>query len=174
MELDKTSVAIILGAGAALVVYALASVKIAQKADTPALLSDDPATRPGASRGIRNRNPGNIEYRDANQWLGQVGTDGRFAVFSDHHYGLRAMARILHNDLAAGKATIAELVNEWAPPIENDTGAYIAHVASFTGIDPDVPLRRSQVPVVMAAMVKHENGYQPYPMAVIEAAERAA
>ena len=34
-----------------------------------------------SARGIRNNNPGNLEYSKTNPWVGQTGDDGRFAKF---------------------------------------------------------------------------------------------
>ena len=52
---------------------------------------------PKQSRGYRNCNPGNIDYNERNRWQGQVGIEarGRFAVFSEHRWGIRAIAVLL-------------------------------------------------------------------------------
>ena len=34
-------------------------------------------------RGIRNNNPGNIEFNEANPWSGSAGHDGRFIKFKE-------------------------------------------------------------------------------------------
>ena len=119
-------------------------------------------------RGLRNNNPGNIDYNPRNQWQGQTGSDGRFATFSEPVYGIRAMARILKNDIAAGKNTIAALISEWAPASENNTQAYIASVSQQTGIAPGQPIGAAQLPAVIAAMIRHENGSNPYSADIIQ------
>ncbi|HDF2344629.1 TPA: structural protein, partial [Morganella morganii] len=51
------------------------------------------------SRGIRNNNPGNIDYRPANNWKGQLPYDKsiepRFCRFSAPEYGIRAIIALL-------------------------------------------------------------------------------
>ncbi|HFX8036006.1 TPA: hypothetical protein ACIF5E_004931, partial [Escherichia coli] len=43
------------------------------------------------ARGIRNNNPGNLEYSKTNPWVGQTGDDGRFAKFETPEHGIRAL-----------------------------------------------------------------------------------
>src|SRR5580765_8407530 len=50
-------------------------------------------------RGIRNNNPGNIDYNANNDWVGKVpkekNTDSRFEQFTDYKYGVRALIMLL-------------------------------------------------------------------------------
>ena len=52
---------------------------------------------PRASRGYRNRNPGNIEHSPANKWLGldDPPSDGRFCRFVSHEHGIREAGPML-------------------------------------------------------------------------------
>lgn len=117
-------------------------------------------------RGIRNHNPGNI--RDTGDpWVGVTGSDGAFEVFSAPVYGLRALAKILLGYQSRyGLSTVAQLINRWAPPVENDTGAYVDAVARELGVSAStgVDLRASPAFLanLVAAIVRHENGQQPY------------
>lgn len=123
------------------------------------------------ARGIRNNNPLNIEYNAANQWNGQTGTDGRFATFDTPHNGIRAGARLMRNyDRKYGLNTVRGIVSRWAPPNENDTTAYVSSVAKRSGLFPDMLLEPNDYPALIAAMIYHENGQQPYDMALITAA----
>jgi len=90
-----------------------------------------------ASRGIRNNNPGNIEW--GSPWQGLVAhdkrTDPRFAQFIDPASGIRALARVLvtYQDKRRAKDgspidTVAEFIERWAPPFENNTQAYTGEV----------------------------------------------
>ncbi len=116
-------------------------------------------------RGIRNCNPGNIE-RTTVRWKGMAADqsgDPRFIVFTAPEWGLRAIARILMGDWREGQNTIASLIQEWAPPHENDTAAYIAAVGKACGVDPYRPCNvPALLPKIIAAIVRHENGVQPY------------
>lgn len=94
-------------------------------------------------RGVRNRNVLNIEYKPENQWLGQTGSDGRYATFSAHPdgefvYGLRAGARLLKNySTRYGINTVAGIISRFAPAHENPTDIYIVNVARGLGIPPE-------------------------------------
>lgn len=121
------------------------------------------------ARGLRNNNPGNIE-RSGVTWQGMANdqsSDSRFIVFASPEYGIRAMARVLKNYVAQGYNTVQEIINRWAPPIENDTGAYVRAVAANVGVDPNTPIDASHMPGIIAAIIQHENGMQPYSAEVI-------
>lgn len=116
-------------------------------------------------RGIRNNNAGNIRATgNWQEWQGAIGKDEQgFIIFDTPENGLRAMARILRNyrDLYQIN-TVEGIINRWAPPVENDTGSYIEHVASAIGIDKNKPLETFDYPALMAVITRHENGQQPY------------
>ena len=97
-------------------------------------------------RGYRNKNPGNIEW--GSPWQGLIprsqATDNRFAQFSDAAYGIRAIAVTLTTYFDKRKAkdgskidTVREVIERWAPPIENHTDIYARGVAKLLNIDPD-------------------------------------
>jgi len=116
-------------------------------------------------RGIRNNNPGNIEYTGT-QWRGldNPPSDGRFMRFTDAKYGIRAMARTLDTYTNRhGLNTVNGIIGRWAPSFENDVSAYAEHVAGELGVSPTQPIdvmgRRAEL---IAAMIEHENGQQPY------------
>lgn len=120
-------------------------------------------------RGIRNNNPGNIEWiaDPAKRWRGMVGKDGRYGVFDTAANGVRAIGGEIRANFRRGENTIAEIITEWAPPKENNTAAYIRAVAGELGVDADTSLSSSYIPAIAAAIVKHENGVQPYALADI-------
>jgi hypothetical protein len=129
-----------------------------------------------APRGIRNHNPGNIEKGAA--WDGLAADqsgDDRFAVFDSPVYGIRALTKVLLTYRNRhGLRTPAEIISRWAPSFENDTGAYAQHVASAAGIGVDDPVTDTELPAVVAAIIQHENGVNPYPWALInEGIDRA-
>lgn len=116
-------------------------------------------------RGIRNNNPGNID-RTADRWQGMSADqsqDSRFVVFDSPLWGIRALARVLMNYASKyGADTIGEIVARWAPTNENDTSAYVTAVSRATGIAPNIPITDADLPAVVAAIIHHENGQQPY------------
>ena len=118
-------------------------------------------------RGIRNKNPLNIELGDNWQGLAAVQTDGRFAQFTDPRYGYRAAARILDSYGARGIVTIREIIETWAPSFENNTNAYVDSVARKMGADPDSTVTFGNMAQLFAAMTKHENGKNPHSIELI-------
>lgn len=94
-----------------------------------------------APRAVRNNNPGNIVADSRNPWQGQVGTDGRFAVFATPADGDRAHAKLLSNyQNLHGANTVRSVISRWAPPSENNTDAYVGRMSSDLGIGPDDPI----------------------------------
>ena len=125
-------------------------------------------------RGIRNNNPGNIRFSERNDWVGQSHSDGSFCVFTHSGYGIRAMTKLLLNYRKRGKNTVKEIIKTWAPASENDTKSYIKSVAKRVGISPDDVLDDSHMPGLVAAIIHHENGKQPYTEGQIKAGMRLA
>ncbi len=117
-------------------------------------------------RGIRNNNPGNLEASSSNPWVGQTGSDGRFAKFETPEHGIRALGRNLISYQRQGIDTVGEIINRWAPPSDNnDTAAYIKAVCAQLGVTANQPLDASNpdtLQALCAAIIKHENGTQPY------------
>lgn len=141
-------------------------------------------------RGIRNNNPGNIDYNPRNQWQGQLKPDAkieaRFARFDTPENGIRALGKLLINYRGKdgipgvggpGIDTIVETINRWAPSIENNTGAYVQAVARAVGVAPDQVIN-IRAPLTLRAVVveiiRHENGGNPYSAAVIDEGVRRA
>ena len=124
-------------------------------------------------RGIRNNNPGNIEIGE--KWQGIATGDAiqsfqqkedRFIVFSSPEFGVRAITKILQTyNVKHGLNTVRGIINRWAPPFENDTEAYVNSVAEAIGVGPDVRIDTSSAHVLnplIGAIIRHENGEQPY------------
>lgn len=118
-------------------------------------------------RGIRNNNPGNIR-RSGDPWQGLAERQGdvEFFTFKTPIYGIRALARTLiaYQD-KHGLRTIRQILNRWAPPVENNTNAYVRAVVAQTGFDGDQQLdmhRFDHLKPLLTAIIHHENGQQPY------------
>ena len=124
------------------------------------------------SRGIRNNNPGNIRHSgDAWQGKSATQTDLEFVQFDSPGYGIRALAKLLKNyQDRYGLNTVRGIIDRYAPPSENLTGSYIAHVAKAMQISPDAQINvknpETLFPLV-SAIITHENGINPYPDALI-------
>lgn len=147
--------------------------KAAQTSGSEATKEQQTASAEAAKlpRGIRNNNPGNIKFNLLNKWVGQTGHDGTFVIFDNAENGIRAMARLMktYRD-KYGLETIAGIINRWAPASENNTEAYIRSVEQRTGIFRGLFLQAGDYPAIVAAMIHHENGQQPYSTAMISKA----
>lgn len=131
-------------------------------------------------RGVRNNNPGNIDFNPRNAWVGQLGLElgvfrPRFARFDSPENGIRALGKLLLNYRGKdglpgtggpGIDTVRETITRWAPGYENNTEAYIAAVAHQLGVrandvidihDP-YTLRR-----MVGAIIAHECSNYRYP-----------
>lgn len=128
-------------------------------------------------RGLRNHNPGNIrDTRDT--WVGEIGRDaGGYVIFDADEHGLRAMAIVLLSYQSRhGIHTIRGIVQRYAPALDgNNEAAYVAHICAVLGLGADEPFAIDVVlPELMAVMIAHENGANPYSMAMIERAVSTA
>lgn len=101
-----------------------------------------------AVRAVRNANPCNIRVGDP--WQGLMPADmmndeqkaeKEFCVFQAPKWGFRAAARVLISYQDKHQVeTIRAAITRWAPPSENDTEAYIAHVVDVAMIGADEPV----------------------------------
>lgn len=131
-----------------------------------------------APRGVRNNNPGNIDFNPLNKWKGlnpkSKELDSRFCVFISPEYGIRALMILLRNyEKKYGFNSVRQIINRWAPTHENNTSAYMKHVAKMMDVDLDacLDLKNRDVLIKLAkAIVTHENGVQPYADAVYQSA----
>lgn len=142
-------------------------------------------------RGVRNNNPGNIDFNPRNDWQGQVGPETgvdkpRFARFDHPENGIRALGKLLINYRGkdgmlgvGGKGidTVLETINRWAPSNENDTQAYASAVARRLGVAPTDPINIKDPVTLRAtvlAIITHENGGNPYPSTTLDEGIRRA
>lgn len=134
-------------------------------------------TVPRIPRGLRLNNPGNIR-RTADNWLGLAAEqpDAEYFYFVDPLYGLRAMARILLNYRARyGLDTVEKIISRWSPPSENPTAELIDGAAARLGVNPKQQIDvAARLPELVAAIVRQENGVQPYPDDLIRRAAAMA
>jgi hypothetical protein len=134
---------------------------------TPQAAQPTPGGDQSLPRGIRNNNPLNLSYVQGQP--GVQGTDGRFGRYGSMEDGIAAATRQLQMYARRGLNTVAQIIGRWAPPSENNTGAYVARVARELGVAPDAPLNMNDPTVVsrlVGVMAHHENG-RPIDPAVV-------
>jgi hypothetical protein len=117
------------------------------------------ATPPAAAAGATpapvigiNNNPGNLR---------PPGASTGFQSFATPEAGLAALDGNLKAYGDKGINTISGVINRWAPPGENDTGAYVSDVSKRLGVDPNAKIDLGNPLVRQAlgtAIAIHENG----------------
>ena len=71
------------------------------------------------SRGIRNNNPGNIDYSPKNKWLGELpfnpAIESRHCRFTKPEYGIRALFKLLrsYSKYPGKRVWAAEILTPW-------------------------------------------------------------
>ncbi|MBV1823387.1 structural protein [Komagataeibacter oboediens] len=129
-------------------------------------------------RGIRNNNPGNLDY------VGQPGAHletgvpyPRFADFPTMADGIRALRDQLLRYAERGLTTVASIISVYAPPTENVTSAYIASLCRHMGVQADTVLDLRD-PATMRGLIEGittmENGPGHISPAQIDQALQAA
>lgn len=125
-------------------------------------------------RGIRNNNPGNVRAVAGVTWQGQIGVDDAgFCIMDSRFHGLRMLAKVLLSyERKHNLNTIRGIIERWAPPTENNTPAYEQAVAQHAGFALDDPITDDAAvfDAIVAGIIMHENGVQPYTSDEIEAA----
>jgi len=101
---------------------------------------------PKLPRGVRNNNPGNIRWGSPWQGLVKNGKqkDSAFCLFVDPASGIRAivMTLITYYDKRKAKDgskidSVREVIERWAPPVENNTAAYANQIAKVLNVLPE-------------------------------------
>lgn len=119
------------------------------------------------TRGIRNNNPGNLRFVASNNWVGKIpfvdntDSDKAFEQFTEIKYGIRAMLRVVINNIDKGNDTITKIISRYAPPSENDTKAYISVVSKACGLQPDEKIKNVDAVFLITiarAIIKNEVG----------------
>lgn len=131
------------------------------------------------TRGERNCNPANIIFSPQNEWRGQLGLEilppgrkdePRFCRFDTPQNGIRALAKLLLHYEAEGLSTVRQIIDRYAPPVENDTRGYAGAVAAYLGVDENAPLVLSDpetMEKLVKAIIREENGHIVYDDSVI-------
>lgn len=136
----------------------------------------------GSSRGLRNNNPLNLEYREGQ---GATSSDGRFGIYPSVEDGIAAATKQLQRDQDVhGLSTVSQIISGvvngvdtkhgWSPSSDpsNPSGStrnYVDSVSKAMGVSPDTRLDLhdgSMVTKMVSAMANFENGHPVDPGAV--------
>lgn len=120
-------------------------------------------------RGLRNNNPLNIRHSNS-AWIGasENQKDDAFVTFDSPQYGIRAAFIIISNYAKRyGLVSVRGIISRWAPSTENDTESYIKGVSRALGVSDTEILHSDHYPYLIAEMINHENGFNPYTLTFI-------
>lgn len=136
-------------------------------------------------RGIRNNNPGNLNYVGQNGATLEDHATPRFARFNSAFEGFAALGKQIKayyngTSKAAGYQklqSVEDIISRFAPASENNTQAYINKLSKMLGVGRGDSLN-IQDPQVLATLMNGvtqiENGKNPYaPEMVLKAAQSA-
>lgn len=87
-----------------------------------------------------------------------------FAIFPSPEWGIRALGKLLLNyEKIHGISTVSGIISRYAPTNENNTDAYIDAVCDELSVFSHWPISvEKRLPELVKAIIKHENGLQPY------------
>ena len=106
------------------------------------------------ARGIRNNNPGNLNYVGQTGATKEEGPNGRFAVFQSAQEGLNALAGQLRLYAKRGVDTVEGMISKFAPPSENNTRGYIDRVSTALGVSSEQRIDVSDPGVISSTIVR--------------------
>lgn len=113
-------------------------------------------------RGIRNNNPGNLNYAGQAGATLEGGEGGRFAVFESMQHGVAALYKQLQLYFKRGINTLSSIVKTYAPASDNNNvDAYISALTKATGKGANEVLDSGDTATIarlMKGIVDHENG----------------
>lgn len=113
-------------------------------------------------RGIRNNNPGNLNYVGQAGATMEGGEGGRFAVFESMQHGVAALYKQLQLYFKRGINTLSSIVKTYAPASDNNNvDAYISALTKATGKGANEVLDSGDTATIarlMKGIVDHENG----------------
>lgn len=121
---------------------------------------------PGASRNIRNNNPGNLKFNEYTKGLGATGQDeSGFAIFPSMEAGANAQRTLLENKYKKGLDTIHKLyygsgsTKGWLGSGADlkDAPSAIANVMKMTGIGENQQITPDQLEAIRQAMARNEG-----------------
>lgn len=109
---------------------------------------------PSTTLAGKNNNPGNLRF------VGQAGASkgqGGFASFATPEAGYQALLNQISLDASRG-LTVAQFVNKYAPPSENNTGQYINQLTAKLGCSANTKLSTLDLGKVGEFMAMKESG----------------
>ncbi|EFE1431758.1 lytic transglycosylase domain-containing protein [Escherichia coli] len=114
------------------------------------------------SRGIRNNNPGNLNFAGQKGATLESGPNARFASFPTMLEGIAVLDRQVMLYLKRGKNTIDQIIDIYAPSSDgNNTSSYKSYLSQYTGLGVKEKIDGSNFEIMrklIQGIINHENG----------------
>ncbi|EFO1295490.1 lytic transglycosylase domain-containing protein [Escherichia coli] len=114
------------------------------------------------SRGIRNNNPGNLNFAGQKGATLESGPNACFASFPTMLEGIAALDRQVMLYLKRGKNTIDQIIDIYAPSSDgNNTSSYKSYLSQYTGLGVKEKIDGSNFEIMrklIQGIINHENG----------------
>ena len=114
------------------------------------------------SRGIRNNNPGNLNFAGQKGATLESGPNARFASFPTMLEGIAALDRQVMLYLKRGKNTIDQIIDIYAPSSDgNNISSYKSYLSQYTGLGVKEKIDGSNFEIMrklIQGIINHENG----------------
>ena len=107
---------------------------------------------------IGKNNPFNIRVSNS-KWIGSNGSERGFVCFDHRKFGIRAACiLVMRSYRKLGVLTIQEIIERYAPSVENDSDSYVRFVCQRLGCFPfDIPGRLTYPSLLSAISVFEGN-----------------
>ncbi len=113
-------------------------------------------------RGLRNNNPGNLNFAGQRGATLEDGSNARFARFPSMVEGIAALDRQVMLYLKRDKNTIDKIIDIYAPSSDgNNTSAYKSYLSRYTGLGLNEKINSSNIYTIqklIQGIINHENG----------------
>ncbi|HDL7647645.1 TPA: lytic transglycosylase domain-containing protein [Yersinia enterocolitica] len=113
-------------------------------------------------RGLRNNNPGNLNFAGQRGATLEDGPNARFARFPSMVEGIAALDRQVMLYLKRDKNTIDKIIDVYAPSSDgNNTSAYKSYLSRYTGLGLNEKINSSNIYTIqklIQGIINHENG----------------
>ena len=88
---------------------------------------------------IERFNPGNLKFRDQKDSTGK--DEQGFAIFPSEEAGWQALYNQIDKDKGRN-LTLKNFINKYAPPVENDTTAYLKNVQKWLNVGKNKKIKK--------------------------------
>ena len=110
--------------------------------------------------GVERFNPGNLKFRDQKDSTGK--DEQGFAIFPSEEAGWQALYSQIDKDKGRN-LTLKNFINKYAPPVENDTTAYLKNVQKWLNVGKNKKIKKIDTKKLANAIARQEGWGGSFP-----------